>query len=264
MSQYTSYQYETEPEPEVSTGALAAAAGVAGLIVVGTASLAVRSLRSMQEQAEKRMEELDAMGEPSIISQLGALNESPLLEAAVLKEFAQESRMLDAGRETVLAQMQQVEDLKLDHLIHKGNARLLQGQARVLRDSMTDVLTELGYKIRTPRLPLRDVVVVKGVREEDNTSVSIRLTSKDDKLEPDLHGFNGGACTQLLAEFDEGMRRRGVKLKMIQREPHGCAGGRLTQDVNRVLNTPPVEVKKPSKKQARKVRASAVRPRVRS
>jgi len=262
MSQYTSYQYETEPE--VSTNTLAVAAGVVGLLVTGAASLAVRSLRSVRERATARMAELEAMGKSPAMARLEALSESPLLEAAVLKEFSHTSGLSVSGRDGLLDRLQQTESSQLDRLIRQGNNRLLQGQAQVMHRSMTDVLAELGYEIRTPRRPLRDVVVVKGVRKEDNTAVSIRLTPKDERLETDLHGFNGGACTRLLAEFEERLRRRGVKLKMVQREPHGCAGSALTQEVNRVLNAPTEIEKKPVKKQVRKARASVARPRVRS
>lgn len=236
MSEYTSYEYETQPGVMGST--LAAASGI-GFFLAGAAvtaaTLAFHSLRSMQAEASARVDELESQGTSSTLARVTALQETPYLEAAVLKELSQASKMEMAGREVLLDSLGQMESTEMDSLIQRGHNRLLLGQTTVLRDSVKSVLEELDYEILAPKRPLADVVVIKGVRRSDSTAVSIRITPKEERLETDLSGFKDGSCQLLLQEAENMLRRRGVLLKMTQRESHGCAGGALTEKVEKLL-----------------------------
>lgn len=218
MSQYTTYRVDTTPE--INTSAIAAAAGIAGTLIIGTAKLAVRSLRSLYEHVKGRISELEALGTPLAMARLQALEEAPLLEAAVLTEIASSLGIPDISRDILQDRLKKADTTVFDRLVRQGQNRLSQGQVQVLSNSIIDVISELGYTVHTPKRPPRDDISLTAVRSTDGTSVTAHLVPQTDTLEVKLRGFSGGTCLLLLHEIEQRLRRRGVELRVVREQRH--------------------------------------------
>lgn len=214
MSEYTSYSYEYEPAVASSSLATAAGLAVGALVLAGSAT--INGVSALARRHADRMRAFEAGGHSALEAHCLALADSPLLQATVIAEL---------GGGTLSPAHFALPELQRAGA--KAFERLRKAETQVLAERLAAVLTERGYELVPSRGPAHEGMLQKGVRS-DHTSVVARVLPGRGTVEIDLGGFNGMGCSQERAAIEQGLRRRGVQLRVQARQQHGCAlGGAL-------------------------------------
>ena len=118
---------------------------------------------------------------------------------------------------------------EVEGVVSRAATRLVRAEGAVLAEAMRGTLEEMGYRVSAPRRPVRDAVVIKG-QSDRGTSIHVRMEPQHGRVTADLSGFRGTACQQERQRFLEGLERRGVRVRLVERELHGRPdGGALTK-----------------------------------
>lgn len=124
---------------------------------------------------------------------------------------------------------------EVESVVSRAATRLMRAETAVLAQAVRDTLAEMGYRVIAPRRPIKDAVVVKG-QSEQGTSIHVRMEPQHGRVTADLSGFRGAVCLQERQRFLEGLERRGVRVRLFEREFHGRPeGGVLAQQSESVF-----------------------------
>jgi hypothetical protein len=220
MSEYTSDTYSYRSATSLAEVASAARVPLAAATATTLTSVFARREAERQEQE----------GLPVLDANLRALETAPLLNATV-------THLADGDLKDWLAKGNGIADL--DGLVSRAEGRLYAAEGITLQRHLTESLAEIGYQVQEPRGPDREQPLLRGIGK-DRTAVVVRLTPRAGRVELDLSGFQGDACTKVRRQLDAALRRRGVVLQTGSRHQHrALAGAALTRDAEARIGPAP-------------------------
>ncbi len=224
MSEYSSYTYEFAPT--VVGTEIARAAGLS--VTTGLTGTVARSTRDLWAHYEQRAAALLEQGQTAAQVAQRALDELPLLKAAVIAEDAGGARrLLATGAAGGLNALRDV--------VRAGYARLQRAETEVLNQNAASVLKERGYVLLPRRRTVLDTLFVQARKGE--TSVTVKLTPATGHFEMDLSGFHGGTCEDEANHIVGSLRRRGIHLQGVVRQRHNRPeGGHLCREADVLLD----------------------------
>lgn len=125
--------------------------------------------------------------------------------------------MISTGVESLLTQM--------NSGVRTAHTEISKAERDVLREKTTEVLTVLGYQVKSKTRG--EDILIRGKKQD----LSVAAQIKNGELSTDMAGFEGGACTGELHRLNEELSRQGIVLSDIHSEYHGKRdGGVLAQE----------------------------------
>lgn len=261
MSEYTEFNYGLLPA--LGVGALAVAAGLAGLAVTGAVA-AAGSVTELVRRYEASRDAHQGAGLSTEQARLRALDEVPLLKAAALAELptatggaAQQGADLAPadGIPAPALRAPATPELLRGGGLQRGLARLRHAEARLVRDAVGATLTEMGYALRPPRRAEPERLTLRATHA-DGTVVAVQLDPQRGTGALDLSGFAPGVCIAAREALQDGLRRRGVRLEVAAAVRHdaregGCLTAALAAADGDTAATPTPHVHRPLPTKAR-------------
>ncbi len=227
MSEYTEFHYEVDYTTDAATVGLLA--GLGELIDAGMA-VASETLSALETRYLIRQQAFADLGLRPVEARLCALDEVPLLRAAVMRAAAG-GDPVTSGTE----RLRQCDTATFDRLLAAGFGTLREAETGLVQRACTETLADLGWQPRTPRRATPGRVSVQATAA-DGTTVSLRLTPRQARAELDLAGFAPGVCLRARAALIEGLARRGLRLTATASLRHDdLAGSRLTTEMRAAL-----------------------------
>lgn len=130
--------------------------------------------------------------------------------------------MISTGVESLLT--------KMNSGVRTAHTEISKAERDVLREKTTEVLTVLGYQVKSKTKG--EDILIRGKKQD----LSVAAQIKNGELSTDMAGFEGGACKGELHRLNEELARQGIVLSDIHSEYHGKRdGGVLAQEASKEI-----------------------------
>ncbi len=176
---------------------------------------------------------LDTLQRPEYsVLRAAAAVEQPSLFASIASTVDQlERRLASASSREALARAAGSVRQQLQAAVTSGANRVTSVQGAVLDKALSETLTEMGYRQEPRRVEtVRGRHIIRGTSQK-GTSIYIAHDPRRGHLMADMSGFSGSACTVERRRLLDGLARRGVKVRLLERRQHGrLSGGALARE----------------------------------